>query len=146
MKKVAVEEVAKKPENEEDQEMEEVSAVKMGCNKCIAVFYSEGGYHDHLTLKHRIKNYAKYPPTIISRLWQKIPAVPKLSAADQEARPFKCDACPSRFFRTSALKTHERMCYKATPEVKENQAHRIYEMIEKANAEEREKKSTECRH
>ena len=93
-KKVDVQEVSKNPETKEDEEMEEISAVKMGCNKCIAVFYSEGGYHDHLTSKHRIKNYSKYPPTIISRLWTKIPAVPKMSAADQEAREFQCKGCP----------------------------------------------------
>ena len=103
-------------------------------------FYSEGGYHDHLTSKHNIKNYSKYPPTIISRLWKKIPAAPKLSKADEEAREFKCEGCPSRFFRISALETHEKMCYKAPVEVKENQVHMIYELIEKENAEERANK------
>ena len=97
-KKVTIAEVSKEPERKEEEEMEEILAVKMGCNKCIAVFYSEGGYPDHLTSKHPIKNYSKYPPTIISRLWKKIPAVPKLSAADQEAGEFQCEGCPSRFF------------------------------------------------
>ena len=32
------------------------SVVKMGCNKCTEVFYSEGGYNDHLYCKHKIKN------------------------------------------------------------------------------------------
>ena len=86
-KEVTIQEVCKQDTSEqEEQEMEEIAALKMGCNKCIAVFYSEGDYHEHLTAKHCIKNYSKYPPTIISRLWTKIPAVPKLSAADQEAR------------------------------------------------------------
>ena len=138
-KKVGVTEVENKPETKEAQEMEEISAVKMGCNKCIEVFYSERGYHEHLTSKHRIKNYSKYPPTIISRLWTKLPAVPKLSEADLKAREFQCGGCPSRFFGLSALETHEKICYKALPQVKENQAQFIYEMIEKANKEEREK-------
>ena len=141
-KKVAIQEVSKQPEREKKEEMEEISAVKMGCNKCIAVFFSEGGYHDHLTSKHRIKNYSKYPPTIISRLWTKIPAIPKLSAADQEAREFQCKGCPSRFFHSSALETHEKMCYKAPVQVKENQAQLIYDMIEKSQAEESEKNKT----
>ena len=29
------------------------SVVKMGCNKCTEVFYSEGGYNDHLYHKHK---------------------------------------------------------------------------------------------
>ena len=142
-KKVTVQEVSKQDKSEkEEEEMEEIAAVKMGCNKCIAVFYSEGGYHEHLTAKHRIKNYSKYPATIISRLWTKIPAVPKLSAADQESREFKCKGCPSRFFHSSALETHERMCYKAPVQVKENRAQVIYDMIEKSLAEKNEKNKT----
>ena len=142
-KKVTIQEVCKEDESEkEEQEMEEIAAVKMGCNKCIEVFYSEGGYHEHLTARHHIKNYSKYPPTIISRLWTKIPAVPKLSAADQEAREFQCKGCPSRFFRSSALETHEKMCYKAPVQVKENQAQLIYDMIEKSLAEKSDKNET----
>ena len=138
-KKVAIQEVPKEPQKEDDQEMEEISAVKMGCNKCIEVFYSEGGYHDHLTSKHWIKNYSKYPPTIISRLWTKIPVAPKLSEADQKAREFQCGGCPSRFFGIPALETHEKLCYKVPTKIKENQAQFIYEMIEKTNTQEREK-------
>ena len=72
-------------------------------------------------------------------MWKKIPAVPKLSAADQEAREFQCEGCPSRFFRLSALETHEKLCYKAPVQVKENQAQLIYDLIEKSNAEESRK-------
>ena len=142
-KKVNIQEVGKEDKSQnEEPEMEEIAAVKMGCNKCIEVFYSEGGYHEHLTARHRIKNYSKYPPTIISRLWTKIPSVPKLSEADQKAREFQCKGCPSRFFHSSALETHEKMCYKAPVQVKENQAQLIYDMIEKSLAEKNEKNET----
>ena len=61
-KKVTIQEVGKEDESQnEEPEMEEIAAVKMGCNKCIEVFYSEGGYHEHLTARHRIKNYSKIP-------------------------------------------------------------------------------------
>ena len=40
----------------------------------------------------------------------------------------------------AALETHEKMCYKVPVQVKENQAHMIYDLIEKANAEESGKK------
>ena len=96
-KKVAVQEVPKEPQKEDDQEMEEISAVKMGCNKCIEVFYSEGGYHDHLTAKHRIKNYSKYPPTIISRLWTKILVAPKLTEAAKKPGSFNAEVVPVGF-------------------------------------------------
>ena len=48
-------------ESEKEDEMIQVSAVKMGCNKCIAVFYSQGAYHDHLSKRHCIKNFGQIP-------------------------------------------------------------------------------------
>ena len=121
-------------------EMIKVSAVKMGCNKCIAVFYSQGAYHDHLSTRHRIKNYDKYPPTIISKLSKKIPAIPKMSEEEEAERPYHCSGCTSKFFTTDALHTHETLCYKASIEVKESQAKIMYECLAE---EEKEKGDVE---
>ena len=122
-------------EEESEKEDEMISAVKMGCNKCIAVFYSQGTYHDHLSKRHRIKNFDKYPPTIISKLWKKIPAIPTISKEEQAKRPFHCSACTSKFFTSDALDTHENLCYKATIEVKESQAKIMYECLAKEEEE-----------
>ena len=122
-------------ESEKEDEMIQVSAVKMGCNKCIAVFYSQGAYHDNLSKRHRIKNFDKYPPTIISKLWKKIPAIPTMSEEEQAKRPFHCSACTSKFFTSDALDTHENLCYKASIEVKESQARIMYECLAKEEEE-----------
>ena len=53
------------------------SVVKMGFNKCTEVFYSKGGYNDHLYRKHKIKNVSKYLPTILNIIWQRLPALTK---------------------------------------------------------------------
>ena len=62
---------------EKKVEYKNFSIVKMGCNKCTEVFYSEGGYNDHLYRKHKIKNVSKYPATILNTIWQHIPPLPK---------------------------------------------------------------------
>ena len=44
--------------------------LKMGCNKCTEVFFSDDGYKHHLYKTHRIKKINKYPPIIINRVSQ----------------------------------------------------------------------------
>ena len=61
--------IAQAMENEENVKYKSISAVKLGCNRCTEVFYSEGGYNDHLFRKHRVRNVLRNPPTVINRLW-----------------------------------------------------------------------------
>ena len=44
--------IAQTMEKEENMKYKSISAVKLGCNRCTEVFYSEGGYNDHLFMKH----------------------------------------------------------------------------------------------
>ena len=61
--------IAKTMEKEENVKYKSISAVKLGCNRCTEVFYSKGGYNDHLFMKHRVRNVLQNPPTVINRLW-----------------------------------------------------------------------------
>ena len=61
--------IAQAMENEENVKYKSISAVKLGCNRCTEVFYSEGGYNNHLFRKHRVRNVLRNPPTVINRLW-----------------------------------------------------------------------------
>ena len=104
------------------------SVVKMGCNKCTEVFYSEGAYNDHLYHKHKIKNVSKYPPTILNTIWQWLPALPK--TVESEEMRYSCPKCGTKFFEPGALETHEGFCYKLSAEDKEARAKNLYERVE----------------
>ena len=77
------------------------SVVKMGCNKCTEVFYSKGGYNDHLYHKHKIKNVSKYLPTILNTIWQWLPTLTK--PVENDAMRFSCPKCDTKFFEKGAL-------------------------------------------
>ena len=109
-------------------EYSEFTVVKMGCNKCTAVFYSEGGYHDHLYRKHRIKNVSKYLPTILNKIWQHLPALPK--AADNKDMHFACKERGTKFYEKGALETHEGYCWKLSAEDREIRAQSFYKRVE----------------
>ena len=76
--------IEEKKKNEEDVKYKSISAVKLGCNRCTDVFYSEGGYNDHLFKKHRVRNVLRNPPTIINKLWSRIPERQPLFEGQQE--------------------------------------------------------------
>ena len=48
--------IEEKKKNEEDVKYKSISAVKLSCNRCTDVFYSKGGYNDHLFKKDRVRN------------------------------------------------------------------------------------------
>ena len=85
--------VAKIAEDEENVTYKSISAVKLGCNRCTQVFYSEGGYNDHLFKKHRVRNVLRNPPTVINKLWSKIPERQPLFEGQNE-----CEICGARYF------------------------------------------------
>ena len=78
------------------------SVVKMGCNKCTEVFYSKGGYNDHLYRKHKIKNVSKYPATILNTIWKWLPALHK--TVENEGMNYSCPECGTKFFERGAWK------------------------------------------
>ena len=100
----------------------------MGCNKCTEVFYSEGGYNDHLYRKHKIKNVSKYLPTILNTIWQRLPVLPK--SKESEGMKYSCPECGTKFFKCGALETHENFCYKLSAKDKEATAKNVYEHVE----------------
>ena len=69
----------------------------MGCNKCTEVFYSEGGYNDHLFCKHRIKYVSKYPPRILNTIWQWLPAIPPTK--ESEEMRYSCPKCNTMLWK-----------------------------------------------
>ena len=82
----------KRGHDDDDITYEERSVVKLGCNKCQDVFYSEGGYNAHLFKKIESKNVFRHPPTMINKLWSRIPERPPLQEGQRE-----CDICRARF-------------------------------------------------
>ena len=60
-------EAAKKDANSSEKYTED-SVVKLGCNKCSEIYYSDGAYNKHLFDKHRIRNPSRHPPTIINQI------------------------------------------------------------------------------
>ena len=108
-------------------EYTDFTVVKMGCNKCTAVFYSEGVYNDHLYRKHKIKNVSKYPPTIL-KIWQSLPALPKTK--QNEDMEFECQECGTKFYEEHGLETHADYCWKLSAEDRETRAESLYERVE----------------
>ena len=104
------------------------SVVKMGCNKCTEVFYSEGGYNDHLYRKHKIKNVSKYLQTILNTIWQWLPPLPK--PVENDDMRFLCPQCGTKFFKKGDFETHEYFCYKLSSKDKEARAKNLYERVE----------------
>ena len=82
-----------KKKNEEDVKYKSISAVKLGCNRCTDVFYSEGGYNDHLFKKHRVRNVLRNPLTVINKLWSRIQERQPLFEGQEE-----CEICGARYF------------------------------------------------
>ena len=92
------------------------------------VFYSEGGYNDHLYCKHKIKNVSKYLPTNLNTIWQRLPTLAK--PVENDAMKFSCLKCGTKFFEKDALETHEYYCYKLSSKEKEARAKSLYERVE----------------
>ena len=109
-------------------EYKNFSIVKMGCNKCTEVFYSKGGYNDHLYCKHKIKNVSKYPATILNTIWQCIPALPK--PKETEEMKYSCPECGMKFYERGAMEIHADFCYKLSAEDQEARAKNLYDHVE----------------
>ena len=115
-----------------EDEFEDLSVVKMGCNKCMKIFYSDGAYNQHLFEQHRIKNTSRHPPTIINKLWTRIPSRGPLQEGQRE-----CNICKARFFNEYNLYKHKRTCTMRTIEKQEEKQCELYKFMER-EAKERE--------
>ena len=122
---------AKESKEKSDVRYTEYSVVKLGCNKCSDIYYSDGAYNKHLFEKHRIRNPSRRPPTIINRLWSKIPAKEPLADNQHE-----CE-CGSRFFVYANLIRHKERCRKKTVEEEEEMQSSLYNLIETQQREEK---------
>ena len=118
--------------NKEDKDIryKEISAVKLGCNKCLDVFYSKGGYNAHLFMKHRIRNVSRHPPTVINKFWTKIPERDPLVEGQHE-----CEICAARFFDLTNFLNHINTCRQKTVEEEEERKYELYRMMERDEKE-----------
>ena len=101
--------------------------LKMGCNKCTEVFYSDDGYKHHLYKTHRIKNINKYPPMIINRVSQ---ILKDMFVKLKIEHGFNCPSCDAVFNTDKGLEQHANTCYKRSVEEKEESAKYLYESLE----------------
>ena len=102
--------------------------LKMGCNKCTEVFYSDDSYKHHLYKTHCIKNINKYPPIIINRQSQTLKDVfVKL----KKKGGVHCPSCNTGFNTEKGLEQHSNTCYKRPVEQKEESPKYLYESFEK---------------
>ena len=115
-----------KKKNEEDVKYKSISAVKLGCNRCTDVFYSEGGYNDHLFKKHRVRNVLRNLPTVINKLWSRIPERQPLFEGQEE-----CEICGARYFDKLFYYRHVQKCIKPTVEEYEEKQHDLYVVMER---------------
>ena len=97
----------------------------MGCNKCTEVFYSKGGYNDHLFHKHKIKNVSQVST---NNFEYDLATLPK--PKESEEMRYSCPKCGTKFFEPGALETHEGYCYKLSAKDKEARAKNLYEHVE----------------
>ena len=98
-------------------EYKNFSVIKMGCNKCTEVFYSKGGYNDHLFHKHKIKNVSQVST---NNFEYDLATLPK--PKESEEMRYSCPKCGTKFFKYHAVETHEQYCYKLSAEDKEARA------------------------
>ena len=125
-------------ENEDNVKNKSIPAVKLGCNRCTEVFYSEGGYNDHLFKKHRVRNVLQTPPpsTAINKLWSKIPERQPLFEGRHE-----CEICSARYFDKLFYYRHVQSCKRPTVEEFEEKQHDLYVVMERDQKEKNENNS-----
>ena len=134
-----------KKKNEEDVKYKSISAVKLSCNRCTDVFYSEGGYNDHLFKKHRVRNVLENPPTIINKLWSRILERQPLFEGQQE-----CEICGARYFDKLFYYQHVQTCKRPTVQKYEEKQHDLYVVMErdqielKSNSKEKNDEEDSC--
>ena len=121
--------------NTEKIKYKDIPVVKMGCNKCTEVFYSEGAYKRHLFEAHRIRNASRHAPTIINRLWTRLPEMEPKKAGEQE-----CDICGARYRDAVFFFNHTQKCKPRTIDEEEDKNQCLYRMIEE---DQKEKKKAE---
>ena len=128
--------VVKIADDEENLTYKSISAVKLGCNRCTEVFYSEGGYNDHLFKKHRVRNVLHNPLTVINKLWSKILERQPLFEGQNE-----CEICGARYFDKLIYYRHVQSCKKPMVEEFEEKQHDLYVVLERDQKEKNEEKS-----
>ena len=104
--------------------------MKLGCNKCSDIYYSDGAYNKHLFDKHRIRNPSRHPPTVINCIWSHIPARKPLSPNDHE-----CNVCKANFCDYVNLLKHQESCRPKTVEEEEEKQCSLYNMVESQQRE-----------
>ena len=122
-------------ETEPKEKYREFAIVKLGCQKCTGIYYSEGALNKHLIDKHRIRNTGCHPPIVINKIWSKIPEKPPLLDGQKE-----CKVCQARFFDADNFHRHESKCCKRTVEEEEDNQCSLYKLIERQEQEEKEEK------
>ena len=133
-------------EKEEDVIYREITVVKLGCNKCTEIYYSDGAYNQHLFQKHRIRNASRHPPTVINKIWTRIPDKPLIGNF-----PHQCDICKAKFLELANLIKHKETCKPRTVEDEEDRQSRLYQMVQeyeedKRKEEEEKSKNSEERN
>ena len=140
MKTTTCSNVSSKEEDDSSVKYTEYSVVKLGCNKCSEIYYSDGAYHKHLFEKHRIRNPSRHPPTVINQIWSRIPTPTPLSFKEHE-----CKTCKARFCDYINLLKHERNCRLKTVEEEEEKQFPLYNVVERQQREEKlEKEAAEA--
>ena len=101
------------------------------------MFYSEGGYNDHLFKKHRVRNVLRNPPTVINKLWSKIPERQPLFKGQHE-----CEICGAWYFDKLFYYRHVQTCKRPTVEEFEEKQHDLYVVMERDQKEMKDNIST----
>ena len=128
--------VSQNKDNEDNVKYKSISAVKLGCNRCTEVFYSKGGYNDHLFMKHRVRNVLQNPPTVINRLWSRIPERQSLFEGQHE-----CEICSARYFDKLFYYRHVQSCKRPSVQEFEEKQHDLYVVMERDRKEKNDNNS-----
>ena len=121
-------------EEEEEGIYREITVVKLGCNKCTEVYYSDGTYNKHLFERHRIRNVSRHPPTVLNKIWTRIHDEPLIGNF-----PHKCDVCEAKFIELPNLMKHKENCKPRTVEDEEERQSFLYRMVKDYEEEKTEK-------
>ena len=126
--------MSRKDEKEEDDMIyREITIVKLGCNKCTKIYYSDGTYNKHLFEKHQIQNASRHLPTVLNKIWMQLPDKPLIGDF-----PHQCDLCDGKFMELANLMKHKESCKPRTVEDEEERQSSLYRMVQDYEEEKKE--------
>ena len=120
---------------EETKYYYEYDVMKLGCEKCPKVFYTEPGYNYHLHKEHRVKNVDKYPPVVLDKIHNKVEDPTK---GIRIPATHKCEICTKGFFDMGNFLKHKQTCRPRTVDEEEEAAEAVYEMVVRTRLEQKQ--------